>query len=110
MIFKVKPKKNVYNFRFKRSASLELSELGASVSTKDLSKYDKDLPSETPTSSDKDSDFDPKSQDYNTSVLKELPRVCDRFGVSDRVGAAIATATLIDHGIVTPKKKEIITR
>jgi hypothetical protein len=33
--------------------------------------------------------------------LPTLARECDRYGVSNTVGVAIATATLIDYGIVT---------
>jgi hypothetical protein len=37
----------------------------------------------------------------NTKSLPTLSRECDRYGVSNTVGAAIATAVLVDYGLVT---------
>jgi hypothetical protein len=37
----------------------------------------------------------------NLIKLPTLARECDRYGVSNSAGAAIATATLIDYGIIT---------
>ena len=38
---------------------------------------------------------------YNTRPLPCLARMCDRFGVSDNVGAALANAILKDHGLIS---------
>ena len=32
--------------------------------------------------------------------LPKLARMCDRYGISDRAGAAIANAVLQDYGII----------
>lgn len=37
----------------------------------------------------------------NRMILRNLAKECDRWGVSDRAGAAIANAVLIDAGIIT---------
>lgn len=41
-----------------------------------------------------------KSQTYNTLPLFELARIADRCKVSNRTAAAIATAVLVDYGII----------
>jgi len=43
----------------------------------------------------------------NMMPLPTLSRECDRYGVSNTVGAAIATATLTDYGIVTENDKTL---
>ena len=37
----------------------------------------------------------------NRTPLPTLAMACERFHVSDRVGAAIASAALVDYGIIT---------
>ena len=44
----------------------------------------------------------------NRVTLKELAMVCERYDVSDRAGAAIASATLKAFGIVTQKDKRYV--
>ena len=41
-------------------------------------------------------------------MLKELTMVCERYEVSDRAGAAIASATLKAFGIVTEEDKRYV--
>ena len=41
----------------------------------------------------------------NQVTLKELAMVCERYELSDRAGAAIASATLKAFGIVTEEDK-----
>lgn len=41
----------------------------------------------------------------NNKSLPTLSRECDRYGVSNTVGAAIATAVLVDYGLVTDDDK-----
>jgi len=41
----------------------------------------------------------------NLKSLPTLSSVCDRYDVSNTVGAAIATATLVDFGIITNDDK-----
>jgi hypothetical protein len=44
-------------------------------------------------------------------VLRNVARECDRWGVSNRAGAAIANAALIDAGIITPEdQKHVIDK
>ena len=43
----------------------------------------------------------------NQVTLKELAMVCERYDVSDRAGAAIASTTLKAFGIVTEEDKDI---
>ena len=42
---------------------------------------------------------------YNTQSLKNFARECDRYRISDRAGAKVANALLIDLGLVTKKNK-----
>ena len=44
----------------------------------------------------------------NRVTLKELAMVCERYEVSDRAGAAIASATLKPFGIVTEEDKKYV--
>ena len=44
----------------------------------------------------------------NRVTLKELAMVCERYEVSDRTGAAIASATLKAFGIVTEEDKRYV--
>ena len=44
----------------------------------------------------------------NRVTLKELAMVCERYEVSDRAGAAIASATLKAFGIVTKEDKRYV--
>jgi len=37
----------------------------------------------------------------NRQSYRNLAQCCDRYNVSDRVGAALATSVLMDHGVVT---------
>ena len=43
--------------------------------------------------------------EQNRSSLREVAVTCERFGISDRAGAAIATAALKAFGIVTDTNK-----
>lgn len=45
---------------------------------------------------------------YNKVDLCEVSKAADRYGVSDRAAAAIATATLIDFGIITAQDRQFI--
>lgn len=45
---------------------------------------------------------------YNTVKLYEVPLAADRYNVSDPAAAAIATATLIDYGLVTPDSNLLV--
>ena len=63
------------------------------------------------TTSDSSEDVDMQSEEetlsYNIKSLPTLSRECDRYGVSNTVGAAIATAVLVDYGIVTDDDKSL---
>ena len=57
---------------------------------------------------DEDVDDDNESDDdfittRNNMSLRNLAKECDRWGVSNRAGAAIANAALIDAGVITPQ-------
>ena len=78
-----------------------------------LEELDSDFPSETSSSSSQGPSDDPDNTltDFNMTDLRELPKICDRFNVSDRVGAAVATATLVDYGLITSDDEtEVISR
>lgn len=45
---------------------------------------------------------------YNTVKLYQVPIAADRYNVSDQAAAAIATATLIDYGLVTPDSNLLV--
>lgn len=45
---------------------------------------------------------------YNTVKLYQVPLAADRYNVSDQAAAAIATATLIDYGLVTPDSNLLV--
>ena len=51
----------------------------------------------------------PYKQSNDTSQccipLPHTAEICDRFGISDRAGAALATATLTDFGIITEENQ-----
>ena len=49
-----------------------------------------------------------KVSDQNMSRFTTVASVSLRYGASDRVSAAIATATMIDLGIVTADKKSLV--
>lgn len=49
-----------------------------------------------------------ESNQQNRQSLKNLARACDRFQLSDRSGAAIATSVLKDHGIVTDDNTALV--
>ena len=49
--------------------------------------------------------FSNQQIEQNRSSLREVAVTCERFGISDRAGAAIATATLKAFGIVTHTNK-----
>ena len=54
---------------------------------------------------------DPKIQESAKFLLRNLAKECDRWGVSNRAGAAIANAALIDAGIITPEdQKHVIDK
>lgn len=61
-----------------------------------------------------DTEFQPYPQvktqpmQVNTTPLPTLAQVCDRYGLSNRAGAAAATATLIDFHIVSKEDKTAI--
>ena len=48
--------------------------------------------------------FEPPSKSarlvQNRESYRKLAQCCDRFNISDRVGAALATSVLMDHGLV----------
>ena len=37
-----------------------------------------------------------------------LAQCCDRYNISDRAGAALATSVLIDHGIIEPNDTKVV--
>ena len=45
--------------------------------------------------------FSNQQIEQNRSSLREVAVTCEKFGISDRAGAAIATATLKAFGIAT---------
>lgn len=47
-----------------------------------------------------------KRRRYNTTKINNLALTMDRYGVEDRVGAAIASATLQDYGIIDVASKQ----
>ena len=51
----------------------------------------------------------PYKQSNDTSQcripLPHTAQICDRFGISNRAGAALATATLTDFGIITEENQ-----
>ena len=49
--------------------------------------------------------FSNQQIEQNRSSLRVVAVTCERFGISDRAGAAVATATLIAFGIVTDTNK-----
>ena len=49
--------------------------------------------------------FSNQQIEQNRSSLREVAVTCERFGISDRAGAAIATATLKAFGIATDTNK-----
>ena len=54
------------------------------------------------------SENDPK---HNVRKLPKLARMCDRYGISDRAGAAIANAVLQDYGIIAKHNpRDVIDR
>ena len=59
-----------------------------------------------------DADFNvPEVTEATRMVLRNLAKECDRWGVSNRAGAAIANAALIDAGIITPEdQKHVIDK
>lgn len=42
-----------------------------------------------------------KTKKYNTMKLVEVPKIADRYNVSNAAVAAISTATLVDAGLIT---------
>ena len=49
--------------------------------------------------------FSNQQIEQNRSFLREVAVICERFGIFDRAGAAVATATLKAFGIVTDTNK-----
>ena len=53
-----------------------------------------------------------KKQKSNTTQNREqyfyLAQCCDRYNISDRAGAALATSVLIDHGIIEPNDTKVV--
>ena len=47
--------------------------------------------------------FSNQQIEQNRSSLREVAVTCERFGISDRAGAAIPTATLKAFGIATDR-------
>ena len=45
----------------------------------------------------------------NTQTIPNIAMTADRYGVSNRATAAIATATLIDFGLITPEDQSLVT-
>ena len=63
------------------------------------------------TDEDKATDFDEfiaesDKTPQNRMSLPTLAMTCERFHVSDRVGAAIASAVLVDYGIITADRRQ----
>ena len=63
------------------------------------------------TDEDKATDFDEfiaesDKTPQNRMPLPTLAMTCERFHVSDRVGAAIASAVLVDYGIITADRRQ----
>lgn len=48
---------------------------------------------------------DGKQNSYNTVKLFHVAQIADRYNVSDRVAAALATAALVDFGLITADDK-----
>ena len=78
----------------------------ASVSTTTMGGSESETSeSETDASSSVLSILPTKLTTQNRSCLKEVAKTCERFGISDRAGAAVATATIKAFGIVTDTDK-----
>ena len=45
----------------------------------------------------------------NTQTTPNIPMAADRYGVSNRTTAAIATAILIDSELITPEDQSLVT-
>ena len=75
---------------------------------------DSDLSSMSDQSEEKDDCEDimfSSASDLNLKRLPNLARTCDRYGISPRAGAAIASAVLEDYGIITSADKtHVISR
>jgi len=56
-------------------------------------------------SDENESDYISCTTSRNNTELTQLAKVCERYGVSNTAAAAIATATLMDYGIVTENDK-----
>ena len=60
-----------------------------------------------------DVDFEPSAKlcmfehGQNRQSYYELARCCDRYNISDRAGAALATSVLIDHGLVSERDQTL---
>ena len=52
--------------------------------------------------------FEKPPENRNKMKLRNLAKECDRWGVSNRAGAAIANAALIDAGIITPQDQTCV--
>ena len=52
-------------------------------------------------------DNEPK-QNKNNMSLRNLAKECDRWGVSNRAGAAIANAAFIDAGVISPENRKYV--
>ena len=52
--------------------------------------------------------FDSVNRQQNRTLYKNLAMACDRFSVSNRAAAAIASATLKDHGHITNEDNSLI--
>ena len=81
---------------------LDLSEEnGYEVGDNDKSKIDKDYIQ---------MNISDNSSKRNLTKLPTLASVCNRYGVSNYAGAAIASATLVDYAIITKVDKSITTK
>ena len=65
--------------------------------------------SSSPVSSLSDTEFSISgNQNRNFTELVNLAEACDRYNVSNTAGAAIATATLIDYGVISTDETSLV--
>ena len=84
-------------------SSANRSETESEVEGSDQNSYHDD--------SDSDDKYKSESESESSRNMMQFPTVareCDRYNVSDTAGAAIATATLIDYGIIKKQERSSI--
>ena len=84
---------SVISGKYHKNNSSSESDLEMAVSEQEKSADD--------SSSTSDSDSFGIRSERNMTKLPTVARECDRYGVSNTAGAAIATAALVDYGIIT---------